>query len=56
MVNGIGQALAAIGRSIGPALGAPVFAWSESTGEYILHNAIKRSGQTALCNSYRTNS
>ena len=38
MVNGIGQALAALGRSIGPALGAPVFAWSESTGERAVHS------------------
>ncbi len=32
MVNGIGQALAAVGRSIGPVVSAPVFAWSETTG------------------------
>ena len=38
MVNGIGQALAALGRSIGPALGAPVFAWSESTGKRAVHS------------------
>ena len=31
-VNGFGQALCAIGRSLGPIIGAPVFAWSENTG------------------------
>ena len=32
-VNGYGQALCAIGRSLGPVVGAPLFAWSENTGE-----------------------
>ena len=35
-VNGFGQALCAIGRSMGPVIGAPLFAWSENTGEWIL--------------------
>ena len=33
-VNGYGQALCAIGRSVGPVVGAPLFAWSENTGNY----------------------
>ena len=33
-VNGYGQALCAIGRSLGPVVGAPLFAWSENTGKY----------------------
>ena len=33
MINGIGQAMAALGRSLGPVIGAPVFAWSENTGD-----------------------
>ena len=32
-VNGYGQALCAIGRALGPVVGAPLFAWSENTGE-----------------------
>ncbi|XP_064385510.1 uncharacterized protein LOC135334305 isoform X2 [Halichondria panicea] len=32
MVNGIDQALAAVGNSIGPVASAPIFAWSEKTG------------------------
>ena len=32
-VNGFGQALCAIGRALGPMVGAPVFAWSENTGK-----------------------
>ncbi|XP_064395465.1 uncharacterized protein LOC135342613 isoform X1 [Halichondria panicea] len=32
MVNGMGQALAAVGRSLGPVVSAPIFAWSETTG------------------------
>ena len=32
-VNGFGQALCAIGRGLGPAIGTPVFAWSENTGK-----------------------
>ncbi len=31
-VNGYAQALGAIGRSLGPVLGATLFAWSENTG------------------------
>ncbi|XP_065901214.1 uncharacterized protein [Dysidea avara] len=31
-VNGIGQSLVAIGRSTGPLIGAPLFAWSEGNG------------------------
>ena len=31
-VNGFGQALCAVGRSLGPVVGAPLFAWSENTG------------------------
>ncbi len=31
-VNGYGQALCALGRSLGPVAGAPLFAWSENTG------------------------
>ena len=31
-VNGYGQALCAIGRSLGPVVGAPLFAWSENNG------------------------
>ena len=34
-VNGYGQALCAFGRSLGPVMGAPLFAWSENTGTYI---------------------
>ena len=33
MVNGIDQALAAVGNSIGPVASAPIFAWSEKTSE-----------------------
>ena len=29
---GITQAAAALGRSLGPSVGAPIFAWSEGTG------------------------
>ena len=37
-VNGYGQALCAIGRALGPVAGAPLFAWSENTGEcYFIH-------------------
>ncbi len=36
MVNGMGQALAAVGRSLGPVVSAPIFAWSETTGETII--------------------
>ena len=32
-VNGIGQSLVAVSRSIGPLIGAPLFAWSASNGE-----------------------
>ena len=32
-VNGISQSLVAIARSMGPLVGAMVFAWSESNGE-----------------------
>ena len=32
MVNGYGQALCSIGCSLGPVVGAPLFAWSEGTG------------------------
>ena len=32
-MNGFAQSLAAIGRMLGPMVGAPIFAWSESTGE-----------------------
>ena len=32
-VNGIGQSLVAIGRSTGPLIGAPLFAWSEGNGK-----------------------
>ena len=32
LVNGIGQSLVAIARSIGPTNGALLFAWSESNG------------------------
>ena len=35
-VNGIGQSLVAISRSIGPLIGAPLFAWSASNGKGIL--------------------
>ena len=31
-VNGYGQALCAIGRGLGPVVGATAFAWSENTG------------------------
>ena len=31
-VNGYGQALCAVGRGLGPVVGAPLFAWSENTG------------------------
>ena len=31
-VNGYGQALCAIGRGLGPMVGATLFAWSEKTG------------------------
>ena len=31
-VNGYGQALCSVGRSLGPITGAPLFAWSENTG------------------------
>ena len=34
-VNGYAQALGAIGRSIGPVLGATLFAWSENIGKYM---------------------
>ena len=34
-VNGYGQALCAIGRSLGPVVGAPLLAWSENTGNLI---------------------
>ena len=33
-VNGYGQALCAVGRSLGPVVGAPLFAWSENTGKF----------------------
>lgn len=32
-VNGIGQSLVAVSRSIGPLIGAPVFAWSASNSK-----------------------
>jgi len=35
-VNGIGQSLVAIGRSIGPLIGAPLFAWSANTGRWAI--------------------
>ena len=35
-MNGMGQALAAVGRSLGPVVSAPIFAWSETTGEMII--------------------
>ena len=35
-VNGYGQALCAVGRSLGPVVGAPLFAWSENTGMSLL--------------------
>ena len=31
-VNGYAQALSAVGRSLGPVVGATAFAWSENTG------------------------
>ena len=31
-VIGIGQTLAALGRSTGPLIGTPLFAWSEKNG------------------------
>lgn len=33
-VNGIGQSLVAIARSIGPSVGSLLFAWSEANGKY----------------------
>lgn len=33
-VNGIGQTLGSLGRSVGPLIGTPLFAWSESNGTY----------------------
>ena len=36
LVNGIGQSLVAIARSIGPTNGALLFAWSESNGRLSL--------------------
>ena len=36
-VNGIGQSLVAVGRSVGPILASSVFAWSASNGELILY-------------------
>ena len=33
-VNGFGQSTAALGRMLGPIIGAPVFAWSETSGMY----------------------
>ena len=32
MANGIGQALAALGRVVGPMAGPPLFAWSADYG------------------------
>ena len=32
-VNGIGQSLGALGRTVGPILGSTVFAWSEVNGQ-----------------------
>ena len=31
-MNGIGQSAAAIGRTVGPIAGAPLFAWSADNG------------------------
>ena len=31
-MNGIGQSLAALGRSVGPMTGAPLFAWTADHG------------------------
>lgn len=36
-VNGFGQSLAALGRMIGPVVGAPLFAWSENSGLIMWH-------------------
>ena len=44
-VNGYGQALCAIGRSLGPVVGAPLFAWSENTGtkDVTVHSRLYKS-------------
>ncbi len=42
-MNGMGQALAAVGRSMGPVVSAPIFAWSETTGEIMNIHAVARS-------------
>ena len=34
-VNGFGQSTAALGRMLGPVIGAPIFAWSETSGTAI---------------------
>ena len=31
-VNGVGQSFAALGRMLGPMMGAPILAWSETSG------------------------
>lgn len=36
-VNGIAQSLVAVGRSIGPLIGAPLFAWSANTGRWAIN-------------------
>ena len=33
-MNGIGQSLGALGRSIGPVIGSLLFAWSEDNGKF----------------------
>ena len=40
-VNGIGQSLVAIGRSTGPLIGAPLFAWSEGNGKIMCVCSIR---------------
>lgn len=39
-VNGIGQSMVAVSRSIGPLIGAPLFAWSASSGKDNLYGFI----------------
>ena len=36
-VNGYGEALAALGHTFGPIIGAPLFAWSENSGSYLCY-------------------
>ena len=47
-MNGIGQTLAALGRSTGPLVGTPVFAWSERNGkESLQQQSSSNSAQLA---------